>query len=322
MCYTISHGSGPNDRNILHTFFSSFIVTIDYLAKIKTFGQGKSDISTLELGHYNTLKVAREVEFGYYLTDEEQEILIPRKYVSEETKVGDSLEVFVYKDSEDRLIATTLKPAAVIGEFVALEVKEVNRFGAFMNWGLEKDLLVPFREQQGKMVEGKKYVVRICLDHRTNRLIGVSKIHSFLSKDVSGLEEKQKVDLLVYGRTDLGFKVIINNVNSGLLYENEIFEKLSIGDRREGFIKRIREDGKIDVVLNLNDAQQRSDNTGKILEALEENEGFLALHDKSDPEQIYNILQMSKKNFKKTIGTLYKEKKIKLLPDGIALVKT
>lgn len=273
----------------------------------------------LKIGNYNQLEIVKEVEFGMYLASDQGEILIPKKWVKEEWDVGDIIEVFIYTDSEDRLIATTLKPFAKVGDFVAMDVKQVTGFGAFLDWGIEKDLLVPLREQHRKLEEGQRCVVKVCLDHKTNRVIGVAKLSAFINKDVQGLQEGDQVELLIYDATDLGMMAMINHEFAGMLYKNEIFEPVKIGDKRIGYIKKIREDGKIDLSLKPSGYKAVLGDQEGVLEALEKAGGFLPLHDKSDPEEIRKAFNLSKKAFKKVIGTLYKEGRILILPEGIRL---
>lgn len=275
----------------------------------------------IELGRNNILKVAREVDFGLYLTDGTEDILLPIKYVTEGTKVEDEIEVFVYKDSEDRPIATTLEPFAKLDEFACLEVVDVNSSGAFLDWGLEKDLFVPIKEQQAKMKEGGNYVVKVCFDYRTERLIGVGKIDSLFNKDASSLEEGEEVDLLIYAQTDLGYNAVINNQFTGLIYHNDVFVPLSIGDKTSGYIKSIRVDGKIDITirpvgLDAIEAAKRS-----ILVNLRfAKDGVLELHDKSNADEIKLKLGLSKKLYKKAIGGLYKDGKVSLEDNCIKLI--
>lgn len=273
----------------------------------------------LKIGNFNTLKVAKEVDFGLYLESDKGEILIPKKYVPEKTQIGDELEVFVYTDSEDRLIATTIHPIAVVGEFAAMTVKDVTDFGAFLDWGIQKDLLVPNNEQHRKLYKGQKTVVRVCLDPRTERVIGVGKLGPFLSKDTSGLEEKQEVSLLIYEETDLGYMAIIDNQYAGMLYRNEVFEDLEVGDRRTGYIRKIREDGKIDLRLNREGVAAIADGKDVVLQKLQAEGGFLPYHDKTDADVIKEVFQMSKKTFKKAIGGLYRDGSIVILENGIKL---
>lgn len=274
----------------------------------------------LEIGKFNKLVVSRSVDFGMYLESDHGEILIPKKYVPEGTKVGDVLDVFVYTDSEDRLIATTLEPYGKVGEFAAMEVKDVTNFGAFLDWGIEKDLLVPNNEQHRRLHTGQWTVVRLCLDPKTERVIGVGKLNPFLSKDFSKISEGQEVDLMVYDETDLGYMVIINNEFSGMLYRNEVFEPLEIGDKKRGRIRKLREDGKIDVRLNPGGIEGIDTAKEIIVQRLKAAGGFLPYHDKSDAEKIKIVFQMSKKSFKKAVGGLYKDNKVTLLENGIKLL--
>jgi uncharacterized protein len=276
----------------------------------------------LEIGKYNELTVVKEVPFGIYLETEKGEVLMPLKYVPPGTKPGDTLTCFVYKDSEDRLIATTQKPKGVVDEFTCLTVKDIGEAGAFMDWGLLKDLLVPYQEQHKKMEVGKKYVVRICLDSKTDRIIGVTKLGSFLSKDIAELKEGQKVSLLIYEFTDLGVMAIINDKYRGMLYKNEVFKKLEIGDRVEGYIKKLRdEDNKIDLTLQKQGYAEVEESKDIVMNKLIEHKGQLPFSDNSSPEEIKAFFQISKKSFKKIIGALYKEGKIDLTDAGIRLIK-
>jgi predicted RNA-binding protein (virulence factor B family) len=277
----------------------------------------------INLGKMNTLRINRRVDFGVYVGDGETEILLPAKYIPDGVAVGDQVTVFVYKDSDDRMIATNIIPMIKLDEFATLEVKDVSDFGVFMEWGLEKDLFVPYKEQSTRMHKGEKHVVRLCLDHKTNRLVGVTKLHGFLERDTSELEDKQEVELLVFDKTDLGYSVLINEKYQGLVYHNEVFDDLSIGDQRTGYIKEIREeDGKVDISLKpfgvaaIEDAKDIV--WGKLLRATEES---LPVNDKSDPEVIKQMFGLSKKAFKKAIGGLYKEGKITMSAEGISLVQ-
>lgn len=273
----------------------------------------------LRIGNNNTLKVVKEVDFGMYLESDQGEILIPRKYIPENTQIGDELDVFVYTDSEDRLIATTVSPIAVVGEFAAMTVKDVTDFGAFLDWGIQKDLLVPNNEQHSKLYKGQKAVVRVCLDPRTSRVIGVGKLNPFLNKDTTDLEEKQVVDLLIYDETDLGYMAIIDSQYSGILYRNEVFEQLNVGDTRTGYIRKIREDGKIDLRLSKEGIEAITDGKDIVLQKLKAGGGFLPYHDKTEADIIKEVFEMSKKTFKKAIGGLYRDGSIVLLENGIRL---
>lgn len=258
---------------------------------------------------------------GMYLGNEEgEELLLPNKYVPEGFNVDDDIDVFIYKDSEDRLIATNLEPKIKLNEFACLVCKDVNSIGAFLEWGLEKDLLVPFREQGKKMEVGKRYPVYLYFDERSGRLAASSKIESFIEKENIKLEVGEKVQLLICYTSDLGVNVIINNTYKGIIYHNDLFTHISIGDKVEGYIKNIREEGKIDVTLQKLGYSQVEDSAGKIMSKLKAQNGVLKLTDKSDSEEIMFRLQMSKKNFKKAIGGLYKQGIIRLEEDGIYLV--
>ena len=239
----------------------------------------------LEIGRFNELTIKKETTIGVYLDSDAGEVLMPRKYVPHEARAGDSIRVFVYRDSEDRLIATTL-PAAVVGEFAYLKVVAISRAGAFLDWGVQKDLLVPYSEQAGKMEVGKKYIVRIFLDERTQRITATTRISRFIEKENVDLREGETVGLLVYRIADLGIKVIVNDRYFGMLYKNEVFEKLHIGDKAEGYVKRIRPDGKIDVVLGTAGPADIEEAKVVILKALKEHKGFLPLGDHSAPEHI------------------------------------
>ena len=264
----------------------------------------------IRIGEYNTLKVSRMVDFGAYLESEGEEVLIPGKWIPEGTEPGQELRVFVYTDSEDRIIATTMEPAAVLGEFAALKVKAVTPFGAFLDWGLEKDLLLPKNEQLKPVSEGEKVVVRIAMDYKTNRLIGVSKIGAFLKAAGEGLVPGQEVNLLVFHKSPLGYQVMVDGKYNGLLYNDQVFEDLQIGDERKGFIRKVREDGKLDVNLKAFGKEGMKSDKDRVFEKLQENGGILPYGDKSEADDINTGLNMSKKSYKRAIGMLYKERKI------------
>ncbi|MCT4580028.1 MAG: S1-like domain-containing RNA-binding protein [Flavobacteriales bacterium] len=276
------------------------------------------------LGKINTLTANRKTDNGFYLIDEkENEVLLPNKYVEENLKIGDSLAVFIYKDSEDRIVATTATPTIKRHEFAYLKVKDVNKYGAFLDWGLDKDLLVPFFEQKQKMEAGKSYVVYLYLDQETDRLVASSKIDDFIEDEDIDLIEDQEVSLIVTKKTDLGFKVIIDHLFEGLIYHNEIFQSIQIGDSLTGFVKPLREDGKIDIILQkLGYKNVNEPNSILILDKIKANNGFLGLNDKSSPEAIYNEIGLSKKAFKKAIGGLYKQKLILIEKNGLYLTKS
>lgn len=276
----------------------------------------------IELGNYNVLKILRSTSVGLFLGDGEGvEVLLPNKYVPMDFKIDDSLEVFCYLDNEERPVATTLKPHITRHGFAYLEVAEVSSHGAFLDWGLEKHLLVPFREQEHRMVEGEKYVVRCYLDEDTFRLAASSRLNRFLSNADMELQVNDEVNLLVSRKTPLGWEVIIEQKHKGLVFESDVFRPIAIGDRLTGYVKNVRADNKIDVSLQQIGAKMLEPTASMIYERLKEHGGFLALHDKSSPEDIKEQLHLSKKAFKKAIGTLYKDKKITLSNDGIHLVQ-
>lgn len=263
---------------------------------------------SIELGKYNTLEVVKEVAFGMYLDGgEEGEILLPSRYVPQDCKVGDKLNVFIYLDNEERLVATTLTPLVQVGQFACLEVAWINQYGAFLNWGLMKDLFVPFREQKMKMQVGKKYVVHAHLDDESYRIVASAKVDRYLSKEKAVYESGQEVDILIWQKTDLGFKAIINDEYSGLLYESEIFQPLHTGMRMKAYVKQVREDGKIDLLLQKPGQAKVEDFSATLLDYIREQGGRIALNDKSPAEEIYATFGVSKKTFKKAVGDLYKE---------------
>ena len=279
------------------------------------------EIMSIELGKYNVLEVVKEVEFGMYLDGgEDGEILLPLRYVPEGCQPGDLLNVFIYLDNEERLVATTLTPLVQVGEFACLEVAWVNEYGAFLNWGLMKDLFVPFREQKMKMQVGKKYVIHAHLDDESYRIVASAKVDRYLSKEAAPYQAGDEVDILIWQKTDLGFKAIIENKYSGLLYDSEIFQSLHTGDRVKAFIKQIREDGKIDLILQKPGFEKVDDFSKTLLQYIKDNGGRIALNDKSPADEIYSTFGVSKKTFKKGVGDLYKKHLILLPGDGIVLV--
>ena len=275
----------------------------------------------IKLGEYNTLTILRETEPGLYLGDEEENVvLLPHKYKPEEYEIGQELKVFVYLDNEERPISTTLDPFLQLNTFGYLHCSAVTEFGAFMDWGLEKQLFVPFKEQARPMKQGSWYIVYLYLDEKTNRLVGSSKTNAFLQNENLTVEPFQEVEVLITHITEKGANVIVNGVHKGLIYVEDIFEDIRSGDRIKAFIKNIREDNKIDVVLQRIGYRSIEPNANYIREELEAAGGFLPLHDKSAPDEIKNQLGMSKKSFKKAIGTLYKDKQILIKEDGIELI--
>src|SRR5690554_1485676 len=275
----------------------------------------------IKLGEYNTLEILRETEPGLYLGDEEDNVvLLPHKYKPETYEIGDKLKVFIYLDNEERPIATTLEPFLLLNTFGYLHCSDVTEFGAFMDWGLEKQLFVPFKEQARPMKKGSWYIVYLYMDEQTNRLVGSSKTNHFLQNENLTVEAFQEVEILVTHITEKGANAIVNGVHHGLIYVDDIFEDIRSGDRMKAFIKKIREDNKIDLVLQAPGYRSIEPNANFIREELEAAGGFLPLHDKTDPETIKNQLGMSKKSFKKAIGTLYKDKQIIIREDGIELI--
>lgn len=273
----------------------------------------------LKIGQYNDMVVEKRVEFGLYLYSEEDRILLPQKYVPEDVNIGDTLTVFVYTDSEDRPVATTLKPGGILGDFVFLKAKDVTSFGTFMEWGLEKDLLVPKSEQQDKMVPGEKYLTKICMDDQTDRVYGTTKISVNCDTDITDLKVGQKVDLLIHSITKIGIMAVINNRYFGMLYINETYQPLAIGDVCTGYIMRLREDKKIDLTLKEPGYQSVKGSAKTIVGILKYAGGFIPCHDKSSPEEIKKIFSMSKKEFKRAVGGLFKQGILELKKTGIKL---
>ena len=275
---------------------------------------------SIELGKFNQLEVVKEVDFGMYLDGEEEgEILLPTRYVPEDCKIGDFLNVFLYLDMDERLIATTLTPLVQVGQFACLEVAWVNQFGAFLNWGLMKDLFVPFSEQKMKMQVGRNYVVHVHLDEESYRIVASAKVERYLSKDVPEYSPDEEVNILIWQKTDLGFKAIIDNNYSGLLYENEIFRPLETGVQTTAFVKQVREDGKVDLMLQKAGFAKVDDFAKTLLEYIKEHGGRISLTDKSPADEIYDVFEVSKKTFKKGVGDLYKKRLITLEEHGIKL---
>lgn len=274
----------------------------------------------IHIGKYHNLIIAREAPPGLYLTDSEgNEILLPNKYKPEGFALGDEIEVFVYLDHEERPVATTLKPFVKLDEFAYLRCVETTEIGAFLDWGLEKHLFVPFREQVQKMKPGEWYLVFCYLDLDTDRLVASSKVDAFLDNSELTVEPYEKVNIIVANQTDLGFNVIVNALHRGLIYKDEVFQKLQTGDKLEAYVKKTRSDGKIDLTLQRPGYRSIEPNAQRVLTQLELNNGFLALHDKSTPGEIHDRLQMSKKSFKKAVGVLYKKRLVELEEKGIRL---
>ncbi|WP_372751943.1 S1 RNA-binding domain-containing protein [Labilibaculum sp.] len=275
------------------------------------------------VGEFANLKVAKIVDFGVYLEGENEElILLPTRYVPPKTQLDDTIKVFIYRDSENRIIATTLTPHATVGEFAYMKVKTVNNIGAFLDWGIAKDLLVPFSEQKDNMQVGYSYLIFVYLDNASGRIVGTAKIENVLRDVETTYAEGDEVEILIGRRNDLGYQVLISNDALGMLYQNEIFEPVRGGDVRKAYIKKIRPDGKIDVSLQKQGYVNKIPEAGEqLLTRLKKEDGFLPINDKSSPDDIYNLLNMSKKNFKKAVGLLYKQKLITIEDTGIYLVK-
>ena len=275
----------------------------------------------IRLGEYNTLEILRETDPGLYLGDtQENVVLLPHRYKPENFNIGDMLEVFVYLDYEERPVATTLTPHVLLNDFGYLHCSDVNEFGAFMDWGVQKQLFVPFKEQARPMKVGNWYIVYLSMDEQTNRLVGSSKTNKYLNNDSVTLQKFDEIAIMVTHITDLGANVIVNGTHTGLIFINDIFEDIRTGDTMKAYVKGVREDNKIDVVLQSPGYRSIEPNANFILDELKAAGGFMPLHDKSDPQDIKNELGMSKKSFKKAIGTLYKDKQILIKPDGIELI--
>ncbi|MCW3076238.1 MAG: GntR family transcriptional regulator [Bacteroidetes bacterium] len=276
----------------------------------------------IHIGKTNTLTILRESAVGLHLGDDDKnEVLLPASFIKSDFKVKDKIEVFVYKDSEDRLIATTQIPYAELYSFAFLRVTSISEVGAFLDWGLEKDLFMPFREQKNDMHEGESYVVYIYLDEETNRIIASAKIGNFISNEHLQVEVGDEVDLMVFEESPLGFSCIIDRMHRGLMYRNDIYKDIQIGDELKGYIKNIRQDNLIDLSLQKPGFQNVLSSTDMILEYLHHNNGYLNLNDKSSPEEIAKQFAMSKATFKKSIGVLYRHRKVLIKDDGVYLVK-
>ena len=275
----------------------------------------------IKIGDYNTLEIIRETEQGLYLADEEgNEVLLPNRYIPEAFKIWEKLEVFVYLDNEERPVAVTDKPHIKVGEFAVLRCSQVSDYGAFLDWGLLKELFCPFKEQAFKMKRGGWYLVYCYVDEKTGRLAASSKTNHFLSNKELTVQQFDEVDIIVSHPSDIGMNVIVNNIHSGLIFKDDIFQDLSIGDRLKGIVKKVRPDNKLDISLGQIGYRNIEPNADAIMHELEDNGGYLNLTDKSDPETIKEVLQMSKKNFKKAVGSLYKQRLIEIKDDGIYLV--
>ena len=276
----------------------------------------------IEQGKHIKLKVAKRATFGLYLADESgEEVLLPNKYCSDEMTPGDTIEVFVYKDSEGKKVATTLTPKIFFNEFALLKVNAVTGVGAFLDWGLEKELMVPFREQKQKLEMGRWYIVYLDLDKKSDRLYASNRVERFLQNDQISVKEGDEVALVILQKTDLGYSVIINHAHKGLIFDNEIFQEIRVGDKLNAYVKKIRDDQKIDISIQPIGFRKFNDSNSELIyKTLMENDGFLAVTDKSSPDEIYTQFGISKKAFKKSLGALYKQKKVDIQPDGIKLI--
>ena len=274
----------------------------------------------VQVGMYNTLKVSRKVEFGFYLDDGSDGLLLPKRFAPKGLRIGDEIKVFVYHDSDNRLIATTQKPAGVVGDVVQLKCVDTTAHGAFLDWGLMKDIFVAKSQQLARMHKGGEYLVKIYIDEQTGRIAATEKVEKQLSNDALTVKETEEVDLYVQRESDLGYVMIINGKHIGLLHANEVYRNLEVGDKLKGYIKAISADNKIDLVLDKPCYERVSQEEEKILSLLKTHKGFLPYHDKSSPEAIYNFFGMSKKTFKMALGALYKQRKIELTAKGIKAV--
>ncbi|WP_299789134.1 S1-like domain-containing RNA-binding protein [uncultured Shewanella sp.] len=276
----------------------------------------------IQIGKTSTLEVVKQVDFGVYLNAHELgQVLLPTKVMPKECNVGDKVEVFLYLDSDDMVIATTRKPLAEVGQFAYLKAVSTGPYGAFLDWGLEKDLLLPFGEQHREIQEGKSYLVYIYTSHVDERIVASSKIDKFLDKTPPPYHKGEEVNLIIGGTTDLGYKAIINHSHWGVIFKNEVYRRLSFGQKLKGYIKQVRGDDKIDLLLQKGVKQELDKHANTIMIKLKQAGGFLPLNDKTDADTIYATLSMSKKAFKKSIGGLYKKEQITISPDGIRLVK-
>ncbi|MDH5464991.1 MAG: S1-like domain-containing RNA-binding protein [Thiovulaceae bacterium] len=274
------------------------------------------------LGVDNILEVVRSSDFGLYLKSADNyEVLLPNIYVTEDMKIGDLIEVFIYTDSEDRMVAVTQKPKAYLGEFAYLEVVDVTKFGAFVDWGMPKDLLVPLSTQAKPYKKGEKHVIRVSFDNETHRLVGIGKSKLFMKRDTSALSPYMEVKIIVERKTPLGYKVIVNNAFEGMIFDDDIYQEINIGDVLKAYIKTIRPDGKLDISLRAIGANRDDDGMEKILSILKEKEGKMPYNSKSDPELVKKVFGLSKKAYKRALTSLREAGKIRVEEDGTYLVK-
>jgi uncharacterized protein len=277
----------------------------------------------IHIGEFNLLRVNRQTPQGYYLAcPDKEEVLLPNKYVPKDVAIDQIIDVFVYTDSEDRIVATTLEPYVIVGEFAFMDVLEANSIGAFLDWGLEKDLFVPMKEQRTKMIKGESYVVYAYLDETTQRVVATTKFNKYLKTADYSFAEGDEVELLIADRTDLGYSAIINDEAKGLIFHSEVHQPLSIGKRLKGWIKTIRPDGKIDIALQKVGVEHMEDSAKKVIRILTENEGVLKVGDHSSPEEINQLFGLSKKAFKRAVGILYKQRLIEISESSIKLTSS
>ena len=275
----------------------------------------------MKIGEYNELSINRMVDFGAYLIDDDtHEVLLPKRYLTPEMKVGDTIRVFVYNDSENRPVATTEQPYAVVGDFALLRVKAVNKVGAFLDWGLvAKDLLVPISEQRVDMKVGRSYIVRVYLDEASHRIVASAKLAKFLNHTEPDYYHRERVEVLVVQRSDMGYRVIVEGAHWGQIYQNETYQDVNVGDRLTAFVKQVRPDGKVDLTLSKIEKMRVDDLSDRILDYLKANNGEMTLTDKASPDDINKVFQCSKKDFKKALGLLYKQQKV-TLGDTVKLI--
>ncbi len=277
----------------------------------------------VDIGKKNKMTVVKMVDFGLYLDGGDRgEILLPQNAVPENVEIGDELEVFIYMDSEDRIIATTQEPFVQVDEFALLRCVDVSAVGAFLDWGLYKNILVPFREQKMKMEKGRSYLVYVYLDQETERIVASAKIDKFLDNEMPFFEPGDEVDIIVGDLTDIGYKAIVNHAFWGVIYLNEVFEPLNKGDKMKAFVKKVREDDKIDLSIHRYGYRKVEDSLQKILDKMEQEGGEIKLSDKSSPEEIYDVFGISKKTFKQAIGSLYKQRLIEISKDSIKRLRS
>ena len=279
---------------------------------------------SLEVGKINTLEIYKNSDFGLFLRAEDgEEVLLPNQYIEDDMKLGNIIDVFLYHDSEDRIVATTLKPTALLDEYALFKVVDLNRYGAFVDWGLPKDLFVPVSQQKEPFRVGDEKILKVCKDKRTGRLYATQKIGKSFSKYMKGLKPSQEVDLLILAKTPLGYKVIVNNLYEGMIFDNEIFQPLEIGEKLKGYIKKVREDRKLDISLRpIGKEDKLEEAKSKIVEVLKDNEGILDFNYKSSPDEVKAKFNLSRKLYKKALSSLIQESKVKIEDENIHLISS